>query len=103
MESTDKTNDTIKANLYLAGIIGTFLFLTLIAFLFTEGRALCVIPIMRLCCPKSRWVNEQNKIESEHEESNLLKLDMAHHVFGVKKAPRQPCTRHVIIDDTQRY
>merc|ERR1712076_180356 len=97
-------SDALLANLYLAAIIGAFIFLTLIAYLLTEGRSLCVIPIMKRCCPNSKWVVEHNKIEHENEERNLFNLDMVHHVFGVKKAQRQAIIpRRVILDENLRF
>ena len=88
-EFTPNRQDVIKANLYLAGIIITFIFLTLIAFLFTEGRHYCVIPILRRCWPHCRWVLQHDKIESANEEKHSLQKDLAQHVLGLKKAQRQ--------------
>lgn len=97
-------NDTVRANLYLIGIIGTFIFLTLIAYLLTDGRPLCIIPIMRKCCPKSKWVAEHDKVEIEIEESNLIRLDMTNHVYGLKKAQGQTVSpRHTIVNIAEAF
>ena len=87
-EFTVNRKDVIKANLYLAGIIITFIILTLLAFLFTEGRHYCVVPILRRCWPSCSWVVEHDKIESANEGKHCLQNDLAQHVFGLKKAPK---------------
>ena len=92
MDDQFKVNrkDVIKANLYLVGIIITFIFLTLVAFLFTEGRHYCVIPILRMVWPQCRWVTQHDKIESANEEKqSSMKKDLAKHVLGLKKASRE--------------
>lgn len=95
-------NDVLKANLCLAGIIGAFVLLTLIAFLFNEGRPLCIIPLLRRCCPQAKWVIEHDNIKLAKEERhlNMLNLDLSQHVFGVKKAQRASVSvapRHMAI------
>ena len=60
--------DVIKANLYLVGIIAAFVVLTFIAYLFNEGKQICVIPLLRKYNPKCKWVLKQDKLETENEE-----------------------------------
>ena len=86
-------SDSIKVNLYLFGIIAVFVFLTLIVFLFTDGRSYCVLPIMRRCCPTSKWVLRDVNIDLE---KRFAELELAHHVCGVKKVSRVVNERNII-------
>ena len=88
----DYSEDVFKANLYLAGIIGAFIVLTFIAYLLNEGRHLLVIPILRKIHPKSKWVLQHDRIESEKEDKLSMQVDLQQHarVFGMKKGSRSP-------------
>ena len=81
--SNATNDDSLKVNLYLFGIIGLFVFLTLVAYLLTDGRSYCVIPLLRRCCPNSKWVKGY---DTQNRDKNF-KLEGTHHVVcGVKKA-----------------
>ena len=92
MENISSENDVIKANLYLVAIIGSFVILTCIAYIFNEGRHICVIPLLRRYRPRCRWVLQQDRLLAENEEKHLVELDLAQHVkhFGMKKSSRAP-------------
>ena len=81
-------HQSAKANLYLAGIIVTFIILTFIAYLLNEGRHHVVIPILRKYYPTCKWVLQHDKIENDNEGKQYLEVDLACHAmhFGVKKA-----------------
>ena len=53
----DYDEDVFWANLYLAGIIVTFIVLTVIAYLLNEGRHLLVIPLLRKISPRCEYVD----------------------------------------------
>ena len=88
-EFTIREKDVLKANICLAGIISVFLVLTLIAFLCTDGRPYCIIPLLRKCCPSCKWVVEHDSIEAADEKLLILKVGLAQHVLGVKRPCRQ--------------
>ena len=92
MENISSETDVIKANLYLVAIIGSFVILTCIAYIFNEGRHICVIPLLRRYRPRCRWVLQQDRLLAENEEKHLVELDLAQHVkhFGMKKSSRAP-------------
>ena len=80
--------DNVKANLCMAGIIALFLLLTLIAYLLTEGKTYCIIPLMRYISPKSEWLQYyDNMMDGGCQKSYALKRSIAQHVLGVKR----PC------------
>ena len=54
--------DDVKANYFLLGIIAVFLLMTLIAFLFTDGRRTFLTPVLRNCCPDHEWAMEKESI-----------------------------------------
>ena len=95
-ELPNRQEDVIKANLYLAGIIGAFIVLTFVAYLFNEGRHYCVIQILRRYHPRCNWVIQQDKKENENEEKQSLEVDLAHHTmhFGVKKAQSRASSQY---------
>ena len=78
-ESLD-VSDSVKVNLLLFGIITLFVFLTLIAYLLTDGRDCCLIPMVRRFCPRAKWTH------ASKYDKRFVELDMTHHVFGVKKS-----------------
>ena len=57
----DREEDVFKANLCLVGIITSFAFLTLLAYLLNEGRHLLVIPMLRRFNPSCKWVIEYDR------------------------------------------
>ena len=67
----DPLQSEIDANICLAGIIGAFVFLTLIAYLLNEGKHLLVIPILRSLKPRCKWVLQYEKELKEKEEEKL--------------------------------
>ena len=93
-----RQEDVIKANLYLAGIIGAFIVLTLIAYLLNEGRHHFVIPVLRRYHPTCKWVLQQDKKENDNEEKQSLEVDLAHHTmhFGIKKAQLRSSSYHAL-------
>ena len=61
MAMSDKT----KADFFLLGVIGTFLFLTFIAFLMNEGKELCILPLLKFLFPNRRFgIKKQNSNDS---------------------------------------
>ena len=93
--------DVIKANLYLVLIIGSFIVLTFIAYLFNEGRHICVVPLLRKYRPKCKWVIMQDKLKAENEEKHSLELGLAQHAhlqFGMKKSSRAPSAANISVN-----
>ena len=88
-EYSSRVKDATRANVLLAGIIGIFLFLTLVAFLFTDGKHFFVIPLLRKCFPSSRWVVRHDKVKITDERLISLQVGLAQHVLGVKRAYHQ--------------
>ena len=79
--------DVIKANLCLAGIIGIFLALTLLAYLLTEGRSYCVIPLLRMTCPQCTWVRQFDENKGvDYQKLLILQVELTQHVLGVKRS-----------------
>ena len=86
-------SESIKVNLYLFGMIGVFVFLTLIAFLCTDGRSYCVLPIMRRCCPSANWDLGDEDVDLE---KLFAEVELGQHVFGVKRMTRPTNERSII-------
>ena len=88
----DFSEDVTKANLCLVAIIGAFIVLTFIAYLLNEGKHLLVIPLLRECSPRSKWVLQYDRMKNEREEKQSIQVDLQQHVrhFGIKKASRSP-------------
>ena len=80
------STDVLKANLCMAGIVGVFVLLTLLAYLLTEGKSYCIIPILRKTCPTCAWVKDYDNVMDEGCQKSLaLKPGVAQHVLGVKR------------------
>ena len=85
-----KENEVLKANLCLVGIILIFLVLVLLAYLMTEGRSYCIIPLLRLTYPQCEWVVEHDEMLGlDYQRLVALKMGMSQHVLGVKRTSRQ--------------
>ena len=81
--------EILLANLCLAGVIAVFIIFTFMAFLLTDGKAYCVIPLLRRFWPTCKWVDEQNRVEKVKKGSLVFKVGTSQHVIGVKKPCRQ--------------
>ena len=90
-DAEEKESDVMKANILLAGIISTFIMLTMVAFLLTEGRNYCIIPLLRKFAPTSNWLVQHDNLETCDEKLLILQVGMTqrHNVLGVKRPFRQ--------------
>ena len=76
--------DVWKANLCLAGLMAVFVLLTFVAFLLTDGRSYCVVPLLRKYFPTCRWVVDDDRQNKVYEEL-LVIVGLDHHAMGVRR------------------
>ena len=84
-----RDGDIVKANLCLAGVIVVFVLLTLVAYLLSDGRPHCIIPLLRKCCPTCKWVVQQDNVETDDEKLLVFQVGLAQHVMGARRPCRQ--------------
>ena len=82
-------SDLLKADLCLLGVIVVFILLTLLAFLLTDGRIYCMIPLLRQCSPTCKWVVQQDKLDNDDEDFLVFRGVMDQYVMGVRRPNRQ--------------
>ena len=76
-----------QANLCLAGVLLAFVLLTFLAYLLTDGRRFCIVPLLRLCCPTCKWVVDQDKLSND-EELLVYQEEMFHQGMGARRPKR---------------
>ena len=76
--------DVWLANLCLAGVMAVFVLLTLIAFLLTDGRSYCVVPLLRKYFPRCSWVVDHDTRNTVYEEL-LVIVGLDHHAMGSRR------------------
>ena len=72
-EDSGTTHDenATKANHFLIGIMFLFFFLTFVAYLCTDGRSRFVVPCLRRCCPRHRWVKEGDGMDTKDRNGDM--------------------------------
>ena len=71
----DLAEDSFKANLLLAGLIGVFALSTFVAFMLNEGTYLFVDPILKKYWPNCEWVAENKLVTGEIQSSTCKKCN----------------------------
>ncbi|XP_057290595.1 uncharacterized protein LOC130613271 [Hydractinia symbiolongicarpus] len=73
------TTDKEKADFFLFGVIGAFIFFTFIAFLFNEGRHLCVLPLLKKLFPNRKFKTENDDDDETSSDDNVSRSSRGIH------------------------
>ena len=81
--------DETKANLLLVGIISVYFVLVLVAYLCTDGRRRCIVPLLRKCWPAHPWVRAADgKLVDRESLMYTLHEELRRLNFTIRKAKR---------------